>query len=117
MVNEWVKRYLDQGIEGLEAKKPKVRDCYLSPSQQKQLSRYIEQYSVSEAGGRLTGESIRVYIQDQFDVSYHPNAIYKLLKSLGFSWITSRSKHPQQSQAKQDAFKKVSPVNDPSHPI
>jgi transposase len=57
-------------------------------------------------GGRLTGEAIRLYIADEFQINYHPNAIYKLLHLLGFSWITSRSKHPKQSEEAQKDFKK-----------
>ncbi|PKF58399.1 winged helix-turn-helix domain-containing protein [Alteromonadales bacterium alter-6D02] len=43
----------------------------------------------------------------QFGVDYHLNHVYKLLKKIGFSWITSRSKHPKQSQKAQDEFKKL----------
>ncbi|WP_102458604.1 winged helix-turn-helix domain-containing protein [Vibrio splendidus] len=32
---------------------------------------------------------------------------------MGFSWITSRSKHPKQSQQVQDDFKKIQNRNDP----
>ncbi|MBB1368777.1 winged helix-turn-helix domain-containing protein [Pseudoalteromonas sp. SR44-5] len=53
------------------------------------------------------GEDIAQYIYEQFNVRYHTDHIYKLLKKLGFSWITSRSKHPKQSEESQEAFKKV----------
>jgi len=62
----------------------------------------------SPSGGRLTGDAYLKYIKQHFDVTYHPNAIYKLLEQLGFSWITSRSKHPKQSIEVQAAFKKSS---------
>ncbi|MEL4245315.1 winged helix-turn-helix domain-containing protein [Shewanella xiamenensis] len=39
------------------------------------------------------------YISSEFNVEYHPNHIYKLLKSMGFCWITSRSRHPKQTQS------------------
>nr|WP_155759590.1 winged helix-turn-helix domain-containing protein [Vibrio natriegens] len=32
---------------------------------------------------------------------------------MGFSWITSRSKHPKQSKQTQDDFKKIQNRNDP----
>ncbi|PAJ75282.1 hypothetical protein CJF42_05840 [Pseudoalteromonas sp. NBT06-2] len=65
---------------------------------------YIKTQSHSETGGRLTGESIQSYIKTNFNVNYHRNAIYKLLKSIGFSWITSRSRHPQKSDEVQETF-------------
>lgn len=106
IINDWVQRYLNQGLQGLESKKPKGRSSYLSQEQQAQLCRYVEEQSQRDTGGRLTGESIHKYIEDNFSVTYHPNAIYTLLKKLGFSWITSRSKHPKQSEQAQEEFKK-----------
>ena len=98
--------YLSSAIEGLEAKKAQGRPCPLSIKQRAQLFEYIDKRSRSHQGGRLTGETIRLYIAEQFQITYYPNAIYKLLHLLGFSWITSRSMHPKQSQAAQDEFKK-----------
>tara|TARA_R110002167_G_C12565307_1_gene642119 strand:- start:575 stop:1084 length:510 start_codon:yes stop_codon:yes gene_type:complete len=106
-VNTWVAKYLSQGLAGLEAKKAKGRGCPLSMKQREQLSDFIDKQSRSTKGGRLTGEGVRAYIAEQFQINYHPNAIYKLLKLLGFSWITSRSRHPKQSQEAQDEFKKT----------
>jgi len=112
-VNAWVAKYLASGLKGLETKKNKGRDSYLTSTQKQQLSAYLEMQCTSPSGGRLTGDAILKYIQRHFDVNYHPNAIYKLLEQLGFSWITSRSKHPKQSIEVQAAFKKVPTGNDP----
>ncbi|WP_077755768.1 winged helix-turn-helix domain-containing protein [Shewanella psychrophila] len=35
----------------------------------------------------MTGDAIQKYIQLRFNVDYYPNAIYKLLEQLSFSWI------------------------------
>lgn len=112
-VNAWVAKYLSNGLVGLDAKKNRGRDSFLSSSQKQHLSAYIEKQCTNSSGGRLTGDAILKYIQQQFNVDYHPNAIYKLLAQLGFSWVTSRSKHPKQSPEAQAAFKKVPTGNDP----
>jgi transposase len=91
----------------LKAKKAEGQPCPLSIKQREQLSGYIDKQSRSTKGGRLTGETIRAYISEQLQINYHPNAVYKRLHRLGFSWITSRSKHPKQSQTAQDEFKKT----------
>ncbi|WP_423228032.1 helix-turn-helix domain-containing protein [Shewanella algae] len=49
-------------------------------------------------------------------MSYSLANVYRLLHALDFSWITSRSKHPKQSDEAQAAFKKLPDGNDPSHP-
>ncbi|PAJ73789.1 hypothetical protein CJF42_13745 [Pseudoalteromonas sp. NBT06-2] len=45
-------------------------------------------------------------MKPNFNINYHPNVIYKLLKSMGFNWITTRSRHPKQSVEVQETFKK-----------
>ena len=112
-VNTWVSNYLASGLEGLEARKAKGRTPFLTAQQQKQLGDFITEQSQNEEGGRLTGEKILDYIKAEFGVHYHHNAIYKLLKQLGFSWITSRSRHPKQQQGVQDAYIKLPAGNHP----
>lgn len=106
-VNKWVSNYLSIGISGLDDKKRYGRKCSITEKQKHQLSTYIEKQSSSAEGGRLTGHDVKAYIFKAFGVNYHLNHVYKLLKLIGFSWITSRSKHPKQSQEAQDDFKKT----------
>ena len=116
-VNKWVSDYLRDGLNGLKTKKSPGRPSGLSKQAKQNLARYIEHHAVSPTGGRLIAEDIRLYIHQHFGVEYQLSNIYRLLKEMGFSWITSRSKHPKQSQASQDVFKKVCTGNDPSHPF
>ncbi|MCG9652250.1 helix-turn-helix domain-containing protein [Vibrio vulnificus] len=62
---------------------------------------------MDSSGGRLTGNDIHAYSVNEFGKHYHPDSIYYLLNQKGFSWITSRTKHPRQSQQIQDDFKKI----------
>ena len=112
-VNKWVSDYLAHGLTGLSNKPIAGRPSKLTTFELEKLSNYIKQFPALNNGGRLTGEDITRYIATEFNINYSPNHIYKLLKQLGFSWITSRSKHPKQSQESQEAFKKVSSGNDP----
>lgn len=112
-VNAWVASYLKDGLAGLESRKPSGRPPHLSVEQYKTLSAYIEQCSQSDKGGRVRAIDIQAYIESEFGVHYKLSNIYRLLGELGFAWITSRSKHPKQTQAVQEAFKKPSSGNDP----
>ncbi|WP_096777883.1 IS630 family transposase [Photobacterium toruni] len=105
-VNKWVSVFLEEGLEGLQEKTRSGRPAFLSPKQREQLSNYIKLKAQDSSGGRLIGADIHAYILKEFDKNYHPDSIYYLLKRMGFSWITSRSKHPKQSQQAQDNFKK-----------
>lgn len=115
-VNKWVSSYLEHGLDGLDNKPIQGRPSRLQQPQLEQLSEFIKRTNTEPHGGRLTGEDIVHYINTEFGVHYHLNHAYKILKLLGFSWITSRSRHPKQSQKNQDAFKKLPTGNDPSHP-
>ena len=106
-VNRWVSSYLSNELDGLISKKSSGRPHRLSDQQKSNLQTYIIENAVKNNGGRLIAEDIRVYIQDVFNVQYTQRNIYHLLQDLGFSWITSRSKHPKQSEEAQEAFKKI----------
>ena len=105
-------QFLQGGLNALQPKPPGHRRPKLNEKQTKQLCKFIDESAQSDNGGRLISLDIQAYIQEQFGVAYSSNHIYKILKKLGYSWITSRSKHPKQSQAVQDAFKKILHGND-----
>ena len=115
-VNTWVSNYLAHGLEGLHSKPRPGRPSQLSASQLEKIKHFIEENAVKEAGGRLIADDVRQYIRTTFHVEYQLRNVYRIMETLGFSWITSRSKHPKQSQKAQDVFKKLSTGNDPSHP-
>lgn len=106
-VNKWVQTFLEEGLDGLQEKPRTGRPTFLTPEQREQLSLYINNRASGSSGGRLTGADIHAYIVKEFGQHYHSDSIYYLLKHMGFSWITSRSKHPKQSQQIQDDFKKI----------
>ncbi|MEG3756278.1 winged helix-turn-helix domain-containing protein, partial [Psychromonas arctica] len=66
-----------------------------------------------DKGVRLVGTDIQLFIAENFGYQYHLSSVYKLLHRLGFSWITSRTKHPKQSPGAQEDFKKIPNKNDP----
>ena len=112
-VNKWISQYHKNGLEGLVDKKTTGRPVRLSEKQCDQLINYVNDSTISNTGGRLIGADIQSYISDNFGFNYHLSSIYKLLHRLGFSWITSRSKHPKQSVKAQEDFKKIPNRNDP----
>lgn len=106
LVNEWITKYLSGGFDALALKKATGQPSRLSNEQKAQLKEYVISHAVKAQGGRLMGKDIQKYIQDTFNVNYCVRNIYRLMKELGIVWITSRSKHPKQDLAAQEAFKK-----------
>ncbi len=114
-VNQWTSLFLSKGLDGLKEKPRSGRPNALTETQLELLKQHVIIESIRPSGGRLMGIDFVNYIKAEFSVTYSVWNIYKLLHSLNFSWITSRSKHPKQSIEMQDAFKKLSTGNDHSH--
>ncbi|MEZ8779532.1 transposase [Vibrio splendidus] len=108
-----LKAYLDFGVEGLVEKPHTGRPSRLTIEQKKYLKEYVTSNAIKPEGGRLQGSDITQFILDEFDISYQPSGVYRLLHELNLSWITTRSKHPKQSEKAQESFKKIPNRNDP----
>jgi transposase len=105
-VNKWISLFLNGGLDALQSKKSPGRPCRYTEEQQSQIYDYVMNYQNNAKGGRLTAEMLHRYIEQEMKLTYHPNTTYKILKKLGFSWITSRSKHPKYDEEKVKEFKK-----------
>ncbi len=105
------------GLEGLKEKPRSGRPSRLNEAQLAQLSEYISNNSIKESGGRLNAQALVNYIAQEYKLNYGISNVYRLLHQLGFSWITSRSRHPKQSEEIQENFKKIRNGNDPHDPV
>jgi len=114
-VNTWVINYLNSGVEGLQDATHYGRPPRLSLQQQAILIKFVEKASHTDSGGRLKAKDVQQFVIDKFDIHYKLRNIYRLLHHLGFSWITSRSRHPKQNEEAQRLFKNLPTGNDPSH--
>ena len=106
-VYAWLKRFCEQGIEGLRDKPRSGRPGLLNRSNYGALRQKIEDSQSSLSGGRLRGEDIIQLIKDEWGVNYTLSGVYRLMKAIGMSWISTRSKHPKQDEQAQQSFKKT----------
>jgi transposase len=107
VVNDWAKKFFNEGLEGLNEKTRSGRRSKLTEDQLSELKEYVQRHSIKESGGRLNAAALVSVIDDKFGVKYSRTNVYRLLHALNFSWITSRSRHPKQSQEIQEDFKKI----------
>ena len=117
IINDWVNRFYARGLEGLKEKPRTGRPSRLNEAQLFQLSEYVRNNSIKESGGRLNAKTLVHYIERELKLNYGISNVYRLLHQLGFSWITSRSRHPKQSAEIQEDFKKIRNGNDPYDPV
>jgi len=93
-VNRWISDFLGGGVIALRYPPRPGRPARRSLTRQQILAQHVEACALSEDGVRLTGADFNTFLEQQFGVSYEPSHIYRVLKKLGFSWLTSRSRHP-----------------------
>jgi transposase len=58
-------------------------------------------------GGRIRCQDVVDLVHKKYNINYSRSGMYHVLHRLGFSWITSRSKHPQSNPEAMEAFKKT----------
>ncbi len=102
--------YNADGLEGLyDAPRP-GRPCKLDEGQRRELVEVICAGPDIEAEGvsAYTLEDIAEIVRDRFGVSYHPEAMLKLIKRERMSRQKCRPLHPKTDLASQEVFKKRS---------
>lgn len=106
-ISEWRKSYEKSGIEGLLSISPgrgrntKIDLCA-------SLGEDIQRLQEERNGGRICCQDIVDFVREKHDIEYTPSGMYHVLHRIGFSWITSRSKHPKSNPEAMEAFKKTS---------
>jgi len=86
-VSDWAKIVKAIGIKGLRKKKAPGSVSKLSKLQKEKLKRMLDRGALAYGfpANRWTLERVCQLIQREFKVSYHPNYLNRLLRSLGFS--------------------------------
>jgi transposase len=85
-VSEWAKIVKSKGIRGFR-KRQAVGQSKLSKVQKAKLKRMLDHGALACGfpTDRWTLERVRQLIQREFEVTYHPNYLNRLLRQLGFS--------------------------------
>jgi len=103
----WIKRYKEDGCDGLKDKPGRGAKLKLSSYDENKFRENVLEMQEVRNGGRITANDISAMLKSKFNVTYSLSSIYDLLKRVELSWISSRSKHPQQDPEAQELFKKL----------
>ncbi len=110
-IQNWIHCYNKQGLSGLDDHHGQGPKCRLNESQIQWLRQRIEEGPRTEDGVCVFhGKDIQRIIDHQFGISYHLNSIYRLLKRMGYSYVSSRPEHPKGDRQAREAFKKKSVI-------
>jgi transposase len=107
-VDEWVRRYRSGGLDALRPRKQTGRPSRLTMQEKQQLKEALDAGPQEGVDPRAVffGQDVRELIRRRFNKLYSPSGVYKLLETLGYSWLCPRPHHPKGNPAEQDAFKK-----------
>ena len=100
-------RFKAEGLQGVYDRPRSGCPFKLPPDQHNEFKVLISSMQEQRNGGRLRGEDIRLLLKEHYQCDYTLNGVYDLLKALGMSWISSRSRHPKQDIQAQEDFKKL----------
>jgi transposase len=109
-LRDWVHRFNAHGPDGLVDSWSKGPEPRLSAEQRAEIAQLVETGPDRAVHGvvRWRRVDLQRVILERFDVAYHERTVGKLLKTLGFSHISARPRHPAQDQRTIEAFKKTS---------
>jgi transposase len=104
----WIKRFNEQGFEGLKSKKQWGRPTLWTNQVEEFLKAKVIQGACFETDNRVTFrlEDLQVILKKEFDLHYGISTIWYKLKQLGLSWISVRQQHPKSNLELQEDFKK-----------
>ena len=110
-LRDWVHRFNAEGLEGLYDRRRPGPAPRLTPAQEAELGRVVCDGPDLERDGvvRWRRVDLQVLINERFEVVYHERTVGKVLHRLGFSHVSTRARHPEADEQKQEAFKKTSP--------
>jgi putative transposase len=111
-LRDWVHRYNAEGLAGLRDRPHPGPTPRLTPEQQIELARIVEDGPDPETDGvvRWRRVDLQAVIAERFGVRLHERSVGKLLRRLGFAHLSVRPKHPKSQPEAQDAFKKLRPA-------
>jgi transposase len=98
-IRNWIKRS-SSGLSGLANQPMTGRKPKLKKESEEAFKTAFKEASNKRVGGRLTGQDIREMLAKDFNAVYSLTGVYRLLKRLKLVWITSRSIHPKQDEAR-----------------
>ncbi len=99
-LTKWIKDFDHQSIDGLLIKKGRGRKKLFNDEERKVIKKIIEEHP------NITGKSLRAIIEDKMDITVGIATIYRVMKSLGYSYITPRKNHYKQDKNESIKFKK-----------
>lgn len=104
----WIKRFKEQGIDGLADRAGRGAKPCLSPEDRAAFKQAVLELQQKRSGGRIRGSDVLALMKEKYNVEPTLSTVYNTLKRADLVWITGRSVHPKADIEAQENFKKNS---------
>src|SRR3990172_7833009 len=104
----WVKRFKNEGIEGLKDKAGRGAKPFLPEEHRLAFRQAVLELQKNRVAGRIRGSDVLELMRTKYGVNPSLRTVYDTLKRAELVWITGRSIHPKADLEAQEAFKKTS---------
>ena len=111
-LRDWVHRYNEAGVEGLQSRSPPGRPPALTEQQMAELYELVVKGPdlATDAVVRWRLADLRTVVKCHFLVEVHESTIGKWLHELRLTRLQPRPVHPKKDPEAETAFKKTSPA-------
>ena len=112
-LGDWVHRYNEEGLAGLEDRRRSGRPCGLDEGRQATLKALILKGPKLERDGCVAWRvrDLCRLVERRFGVTYSENGMLSLIKRLELSWQKARPIHPEADLKAQARFKRAAPAD------
>jgi transposase len=109
--HDWVKKWNDNGIDGLRHKKGAGRPSFLSTKQFEEVDKWIENQEYPVA------YNVYLYIKDNFGIDYSRRQINRIINNLGYVRVKPYPIAENQPENAEELLKKSAECIDPDNDI
>jgi len=108
-LRDWVHRYNEAGVEGLQSRPPPGRPPFLTEQQMAELYELVVQGPdlATDAVVRWRLVDLQAVVKRRFSVDVHESTIGKWLHELGLTRLQPRPVHPKKDPEAETTFKKT----------
>jgi transposase len=108
VIQNWIYSYNRHGLDGLQDQTGRGSKARLNVDQIQWLRQRIDQGPTKDDGVCVFHAADIVHIiQQQFGISYSVRQVQRLLRKLGYRYLSGRPEHPKGDEKARSAFKKT----------
>ncbi|MGL9688177.1 MAG: helix-turn-helix domain-containing protein [Wolbachia sp.] len=100
---KWIAKFKEKGVIGFAIQPGRGPKPKLNEEKKEKIREVIEKDGVN-----LTAKKLQVIVEGVFAIKISESTARRLMKKLGFTYITPRPAHYKQDKNKQEEFKKIS---------